>query len=358
MKFTTFPENVNPFLKKGIVKFGIDPTAPNLHLGHLMPIKLVKNFIQEGFEAHIILGTFTATLGDPSGKDAMRPILTPQQTNDNAQIIIQQIRRILGDNIHIHMNSEWFDKMTLPEMMGILSKYTVHRLLTRDSFQKRIENNAPIGAHELMVPLLQGYDSVVLKSAVEVGGSDQLFNFVMSRELQELMGQEPQTCVMSGIINGTDGRKMSKSYNNCIFINDTPTDVFGKVMSISDTVMFEWLPLFFDEVDTNRHPMELKKKLATKVTDEIWGEGSGINERQGFENRFSKGIIPDDIMEVPNDNIVVFITKVNNCSKSDARRLLAANSVSVNDTKVSDVNHVLNANDIVRIGKRGIARVI
>jgi tyrosyl-tRNA synthetase len=237
------------------------------------------------------LGTFTAQLGDPSGKDTMRPILSAEETERNAESIIDQIARIFGNpnsshpnfkSIQIHRNGEWFGVMNAIKMTNLLSKFTTTQLLARDSFQKRIEDKNPIGMHELVVPILQGYDSVMLQTDVEIGGNDQLFNFAITRDVQHVHGQKPEICLLMPIINGTDGRKMSKSFDNCIFINDSPDDVFGKTMSISDVLMKEWWPIISDsEFPTDKdggmtpgdlHPMKLKKDLAWFVTKEIWGE--------------------------------------------------------------------------------------
>lgn len=356
MKFTTFPENVNPFIKKGVVKLGIDPTGPDLHLGHLLPIKLFKKFKNEGFDPHIILGTFTAQIGDASGRDTTRPILTPEQTKNNADKILSQIKRILGDDINVHFNTEWFDKMSLIDIMDIMSKFSVQKLLSRDSFSKRIDSNTPIAMHELMGPVLQGIDSFKLKTVVEIGGTDQLFNFSISRDIQEIMGQLPQVSVFTPVINGTDGRKMSKSFGNCIFLNDSPDDVFGKVMSISDSLMREWQPIFFDSIDVNSHPMKQKKELAKQVTMEIWGEKLAELALNNFESIVQNKEIPDDIFEVPLSNLVEIVKNVLKSSKSKAKQLISESAVKVNGIKV-DEKVELKSGDIVKIGKRNFVKI-
>lgn len=346
----------------GVVKFGVDPTSDKLHLGHLIPMLMVKKLKDNGHPIHIILGTFTAQMGDPSGKNEMRPILSLSSTKSNADSIISQLHRILGKDITVHYNNEWFDKMSLPEMMSILSKYTVDFLMSRDSFQKRKESGNGVGMHELIVPILQGLDSVQLEAAIEVGGTDQLFNFLMSRDIQSKMGQKAEICLMSPIINGTDGRKMSKSYGNCIYINDAPKDVFGKVMSISDTLMHEWYPLFVDSYNKEDHPMNLKKNLAVIITDIIWGEGSGEKERTAFES-ISSGSLPEDIPSLPNKNIIDFVKDVKKSSRNEARRLIIQNGVSVTSDdgetwNKATIDTVLNIGDIVKVGKRGYGKVI
>lgn len=361
MNFQTIPSEVNISSLKGVVKFGIDPTADKMHLGHLIPLRMVKKLKQNGCDIHIILGTFTAQMGDPSGKDTMRPILSGEQTISNAESILGQIKRIVGDDITVHRNHEWFDKYTLPKTMGILSKFNVGHLMARDAFQKRQEAGNPIGMHELIVPILQGLDSVEIKADIEIGGSDQMFNFHMTREVQQIMGQKPETCLMSPIINGIDGRKMSKSYNNCIYINDAPKDVFGKAMSISDAVMYEWYPLFF-ETHEKKHPMMMKKDLAQKITEEIWGPEAAQKERNDFESVFQSKKLPTDIKDIKANDLVEFIINLKKISRSEARRLIMSNAVGVVDesgnvTKIT-VDYKLKPGDIIKVGKRDYGRVI
>lgn len=357
--FKIIPEGAS-LPTSGVVKFGVDPTGPDLHLGHLIPILMVKKLKEQGMTVEIILGTYTATLGDPSGRDQTRQMLSASTTKSNADKIISQLHRVLGKDININFNNEWFDKMTMTDLLNILSKYTVEFLMSRDAFQKRKEAGATIGMHELIVPILQGLDSVELKANVEVGGTDQLFNFLLSREVQSKAGQEPEICVMAPIINGTDSRKMSKTFGNCIYVNDPPKDVFGKVMSIPDSVMYEWYPLFTEMYDPNEHPMKLKKSLAVIITNIIW-PGKGEDELRGFESQFQKGTIPDDIPVLPNLDIVSFVSSVIKGSKGDARRLIQQGAVSLFrgdlTQKISDVSFKLESGDIIKAGKRNYGKV-
>jgi len=362
--FQTIPPDTDIKSLRGKVKFGIDPTGDKMHLGHLIPLRMVRRLKEQGCQVDIILGTFTAQMGDPSGKDTMRPVLAAEQTKANAEALLSQVKRIVGDDITVHRNHEWFDNYTLPKVMGILSKFTVGNLLSRDAFQKRISSNNSIGMHELIVPILQGLDSVELKSDIEVGGSDQMFNFHTTRQTQEIFGQKPEVCIMAPIINGIDGRKMSKSYNNCIWINDTPKDVFGKAMSISDAVMYQWYPIFFDapEWDIKEHPMTKKKKLAQKITEEIWGAEAGIKERESFETQFQSKKLPEGIKEIKATNIIDFIISVKGGSKSEARRLVTSNAVGIVDedgnvTKVS-MDYIVNPGEIIKIGKRDYGKAV
>jgi tyrosyl-tRNA synthetase len=356
MKFNRFPQVFSLPNRKLRIKFGIDPTSDKIHLGHLVPLQLLKEFKDEGHQIDIILGTFTAQMGDPSGKNSMRPILSPDETKANAESIISQLTRVLGEGFNIHFNHTWFDKMTMPEMMSILSKFNVGNLLDRDSFKQRMNVSNPIGMHELIVPILQGFDSVHLKSDVEIGGSDQLFNFKISRQMQELFGQEPENCFLMPIINGADGRKMSKSLNNCIFINDVPEDVFGKTMSISDTLMFEWLPIFFNEFDDKLHPVKLKKMLSHKITELIWGIELADKAQNHFESVIQGNELPENITEFVNDSIVNLVKIIRKSSTTEARRLLKSNAVKVNG-QVANESTILNIDDIIKIGKKDFGKV-
>lgn len=343
----------------GVVKLGIDPTSDKLHLGHLVPIRMVKKLKDSGMDAHFILGTFTAMLGDPSGRSDMRPMLSAQQTKANAASIESQLKRIVGDDINIHYNNEWFDKMTLPEALKILSKFNVDYLMSRDSFQKRKDSGNPVGLHEIIVPILQGLDSVELNAKVEVGGTDQLFNFMISRDLQSKSGQEPEICLMAPVINGMDGRKMSKTFNNAIYINDSDVDIYGKVMSISDDVMYQWLPIFMDNYDKEMHPMKLKKQLAYSITEEIWGSDGAERGKLAFEKVIQSKEVPTDMRELPNaEDITNFVVSIMKCSRSEARRLITQGGVSVNGNKVSQGEDKLKPGDIVKVGKRNYAKVI
>ena len=338
------------------VKFGIDPTSDKLHLGHLIPLMDVKELKEEGHHIDIVLGTFTAQLGDPSEKDTMRPMLSAQETKKNAQSILEQIKRILGDGFTVHFNHEWFEQLNCVDMVELLSKFTVKDLLSRDSFQKRMENGNSIGLHELVVPILQGIDSAKLKTNIEIGGNDQLFNFSITRDIQRHFNQEPEVCFLTDIINGTDDRKMSKSFNNCIFINDVPQDVFGKTMSISDDRMFEWLPIF--KVEKKDSNFETKKNLAFHITKIIWNENLALESLNHFEKVVQNKELPDELIESSTKEILTLIIELNNCSKSAARRLIQQSAIQVNGIRIKDEKLVLIPGDIIRAGKRSFAKII
>lgn len=344
--------------KKLNVKFGIDPTSDKLHLGHLIPLMVVKELKEEGHNVDIVLGTFTAQLGDPSEKDSMRPMLDKKTTTENAKSILSQVERVLGDGFKVHFNHTWFEDLNCVDMIELLSKFTVKDLLSRDSFQKRMEAKNPIGLHELVVPILQGIDSAKLKTQIEVGGSDQLFNFGITREIQKHLGQEQEVCFLTDIINGTDGRKMSKSFGNCIFLNDTPIDVFGKTMSISDETMAEWFPVFMKQKLDSTGMFGSKKGLAFQITELIWNEELAADALIHFEKVIENKEIPEVIQTTDIKNIISIITHIHKCSKSEARRLIRQNAVQINGTKTNDENAVLNTGDVLKAGKRGFARII
>jgi len=291
------------------VKAGFDPTAPDLHIGHTVLIQKMKQFQDLGHEVVFLIGDFTGMIGDPSGKSETRPALTPEQVKQNALTYQEQIGKILDlTKTKIEFNSRWMAPMSSTEMIQLAARYTVARILEREDFSKRFKEQRPISVHELFYPLIQGYDSVMLKADVELGGTDQKFNLLVGRELQKEYGQEPQVVVMMPLLEGTDGvNKMSKSLGNYIGINEPPDEIFGKTMSISDSMMFKYYELLSDmptsEIDRMRedvaggklHPMEAKKALARELTVKYHGAEAGSGAREAFDKRFSKGEIPADI---------------------------------------------------------------
>lgn len=351
-----FPKN-SDLNKLKRVKFGIDPTFPKLHLGHLVPLRVVKDMQEQGKDVTIVLGTFTAQMGDPSGKDQTRPILSKVDVEDNAEHILNQVNSILNPGFSVFRNGDLFNVMTVPTLLETVSKFTTQNLLSRDAFQKRMENEQSIGLHELIVPILQGTDSVHLKSEIEIGGSDQLFNFQIARRLQELDGQTPEVCLMAPIINGTDGRKMSKSLGNCIFLDESSEDIFGKCMSISDDVMTEWIPLLTDLTDLDENPMRRKKQMSHDILRQIKGIEEADLALINFTNTIQSKNLPEKIDEIIKCDLIEFITKVRNCSNTEARRLLNSGGVKVNDAKIKD-GFELESGQIVKIGKRNFAKVI
>ena len=374
MKFQTFPESFelpigSAWNKPQKVKFGIDPTFPRLHLGHLVPLRLVKQMMQSGHEVWIVLGTFTAQLGDPSGRDTTRPILSPEECKQNAALILKQLEKIIGESRIDHwghgevltwglfQNHTIHEEMQLSKFMNIASKFSLAHMTSRNAFQDRMQNNQHIGMHELLVPMLQGWDSVVLEADIEIGGQDQLFNFQIARQLQEFQGQKPQNCVLMPIINGTDGRKMSKSLGNCIFWDENPKDMFGKVMSIPDAVMEEWFPLFVDEETEETHPMKKKKILASAIVKQLHSEKDAIEAASNFSHTIQNKELPTDIPLVDAKTLLEAIVKMNQSSKTVAKQLLREGAVKINGEKIFDENVELHSGQIIQSGKRIFAKV-
>lgn len=355
--FQVFPENADITPSKR-VKFGIDPTFPRLHLGHFVPLRLVKKMIQQGHKATIVLGTFTAQMGDPSGRDTTRPILDADQVQKNANEIITQLMQIMSDDFDIFENGVLHSSMQVPQFFKLASQFSLAHMTSRNAFAQRIENNHPIALHELLVPLCQGWDSVHLKTEIEIGGQDQLFNFQVARQLQEANGQPPQACIMVPIIRGTDGRKMSKSLGNCIFVNENPQDMFGKVMSIPDDVMEEWFPLFVDFItDDKIHPMDKKKILAVEIVTQLHSSNDAITANNNFTRTIQQKELPDNIPTITAITILQAVITMDGCSKTAARKLLQSGGITLDGQKVFDENLSVAPGQVVGRGKRTFARI-
>lgn len=356
--FQVFPENSDIAPCKR-VKFGIDPTFPRLHLGHFVPLRLVKKMIKEGHKVTIVLGTFTAQLGDPSGRDTTRPILSWGEVEQNADLIIQQIIKVMGDqwqDFDIFKNGWVHNAMQLPQFLKLVSQFTLSHMTSRNAFAQRIENNQSIALHELLVPICQGWDSVTLKTEVEIGGQDQLFNFQVARKLQEDEGMTPQTCILMPIIRGTDGRKMSKSLGNCIFIDESPKDMFGQIMSIPDDVMDEWFPLFSD-AQPLEHPRDRKIQLAFTIVEQLHDWTTAANAHEFFRSTVQNKELPKDIPEIVASNVLEAILAIDGCSKTAARKLLKGGGITVDGEKVSDETLSLKSGQVVGRGKRTFSKI-
>lgn len=291
------------------IKAGFDPTAPDLHLGHTVLLNKLKQFQDMGHQILFLIGDFTGMIGDPTGKNVTRQPLTPEQVKQNAVTYQEQVFKILDrEKTEVVFNSHWMNDMSSADMIRLASNHTVARMLERDDFHKRYTNGQPIAIHEFLYPLIQGYDSVVLEADVELGGTDQKFNLLMGRELQKSYGKPAQCILTMPILEGLDGvQKMSKSLNN--YINDSPKDIFGKLMSISDDLMWRYIELLsfrnvteIDEwrqqVEQGRNPIEIKKEFAEEMVARFHGEQAGSDARLGFENQFKKGELPDDIPDL------------------------------------------------------------
>ena len=344
-----------------IIKAGFDPTAPDLHLGHTVLINKLKQFQDLGHQVVFLIGDFTGMIGDPSGVSETRPILTVEQLKKNSETYQEQIFKILDKKkTKIEFNSSWFKKMTSAELINLSSKMTVARMLERDDFSKRYKGNKPISIHEFIYPLVQGYDSFELKSDVELGGTDQKFNLLVGRDIQKSFGMEEQIIMTLPILEGTDGvKKMSKSLDNYIGLQESPNDMFGKIMSISDGLMWRYFDLLSfktsieikeikKKTEQGLNPMEAKKMLAAEIVTRFHGEEKALLAEKEFTNRFSKGNDPAEIkliklsMKASSISIVDLLSNdelgdQKLCkSKSEARRMIAQGAVKIDGNKISD----------------------
>ncbi|HEY9050096.1 MAG TPA: tyrosine--tRNA ligase, partial [Gammaproteobacteria bacterium] len=293
------------------IKAGFDPTAPDLHLGHTVLLNKLRQFQDLGHEVIFLIGDFTGMIGDPTGKSTTRPPLTRDQVIENAKSYEEQIFKILEpEKTLVMFNSSWMGKMDAADLIALASRHTVARMLERDDFSKRYGSNQPIAIHEFLYPLIQGYDSVELKADVELGGTDQKFNLLMGRELQKQFGQEPQVVLMMPILEGLDGvQKMSKSLNNYIGVHESPDEMFGKIMSISDELMWRYFELlsfrpmeevsgFKNEVAQGANPRDIKFKLAEEIIERFHDADAALKARESFIARFQKGAMPDEMPEM------------------------------------------------------------
>ncbi|MBW3565762.1 MAG: tyrosine--tRNA ligase [Acidobacteria bacterium] len=366
-----------------LIKAGFDPTAPDIHLGHTVVIRKMRQFQQLGHRVAFLIGDFTGIIGDPSGKKSTRPELSRDQILRNAETYRRQIFKLLDpEKTEIVFNSEWLMKLGADGMVRLAGKYTVARILERDDFRKRYESHQPISLHELLYPIAQGYDSVALECDVELGGTDQLFNLLVGRDLMKEYGQEPQIVMTMPLLEGLDGvEKMSKSLDNYIGIDEEPGSIFGKTMSISDELMWKYQELCTDatpasieslraEVESGkRHPMEVKKALAHSIVRDFHGEAAADAALAEFTRVFSRGEKPEEIEEFVLDGSdePLSIAKVLTASglassNTDARRLIAQGGVSIDDERFDDVRGTIDASPgksySFKVGKRrfGIIR--
>ena len=366
------------------IKVGFDPTAPDLHLGHTVIINKMRQFQKFGHEVIFLIGDFTGMIGDPSGVNETRPVLTKEQVKENASTYKDQIFKILDkDKTRIEFNSSWMNKITSAELIEIASKYTVARMLERDDFRKRFKSENPISIHEFLYPLVQGYDSVALECDVEMGGTDQKFNLLVGRHLQQLYGQEPQTIITLPLLEGLDGvKKMSKSANNYVALNDSGDEMFGKLMSVSDDLMWKYFELLSSKdlpeikklkhaVSDGANPRDIKFLLAVEIVERFHSQSIAKKAKESFLQRFQKGGIPDDInsAEVPiekiqNENgeinlprLLAHTNLVN--SISEGHRAIKAGSVRIDGEKISlhSIEIKSNSELILSQGKRRFIKV-
>lgn len=363
------------------IKAGFDPTAPDLHLGHTVLIQKLRHFQILGHQVIFLIGDFTGLIGDPTGKSDTRPPLTQADVARNAETYKEQVFKILDpEKTQVQFNSTWLGQLTSYEMIRLASELTVARMLERDDFKKRFESNRPISIHEFLYPLIQGYDSVAMKADVELGGTDQLFNLLMGRDLQRSRGQEPQVVLTMPLLEGLDGvNKMSKSLGNYIGISEPPDSVFGKVMSISDDLMFRYYELLSDlslveigvlkeKIATGQlHPKAAKVQLAKELVARFHTQVAADDAERNFEQVFARHEIPDDIDEVqvtvaepevwvPKLLLDAGLVK----STSDGRRMIQQHAVSIDGEKVGDINAVVPTQGtlLIKVGKRRFCKVI
>ena len=365
--------------KKLRVKAGFDPTSPDLHLGHTVLLNKMKIFQDLGHEVIFLIGDFTGLVGDPSGVNETRPVLTKEQLDKNAETYKEQVFKILDPKkTEVRFNSEWMQSVDPSEFIKMLSSYTVARMLERDDFSKRYKSQQPISIHEFLYPILQGFDSVKLEADIELGGTDQKFNLLLGREVQKHYGQEQQSILTVPLLEGLDGvKKMSKSLGIYIALEDSPDDMFGKVMSISDDLMWRYFSLlsfksseqisdYKRDIEEGSNPRDTKFLLAEEIVDRFH-EGLGKKSKENFINRFQKGNISQDLEEVvvtieSESELLTRILKESNLLKStsEALRLIKQSAIKVNDEKVSDTKFMLKkgTSNLVQVGKKKAAKII
>ncbi|MBL6723045.1 MAG: tyrosine--tRNA ligase [Candidatus Margulisbacteria bacterium] len=371
-------ESVINSTKPQTIKWGADPSAPDLHLGHAVILNQLSRLQQMGHHVHFVIGDFTARIGDPTGKSSTRPALTEAEVKSNATTYLSQVFKCLDESkTTVHYNSEWLNTLSPTDIISLCAKVTVARMLERDDFSKRFKGNTPIGIHEFLYPLLQGYDSVHLKNDIEIGGTDQTFNLLMGRHLQKEAGLRPQSVLTMPILEGLDGtQKMSKSLNNHIAILDSPNDMFGKCMSIPDTLIIRYLSLIThasptdiqatkQQLDEGINPRTVKLDLATRIVSTFHCASDATSARDNFINVFSNHAIPNDVPELSIQNqdplpILQFMCDQHLApSKKEARRLIDQGAVSINNTRIQDPNHqfIPEPNTIIKVGKRKFLKI-
>lgn len=368
------------------IKLGVDPTAPDIHLGHAVPLRKLRAFQDLGHHVTLIIGDGTALIGDPSGRNTTRPQLTREQIEINAKTYVDQAFKILDpEKTTLRYNSEWILKLGMEDLLKIASNFTVARILERDDFHNRYTSNQSISLHEFLYPIMQAYDSVVIEADVELGGTDQLFNLLAGRELMEKMGMEPQVCLTLPLLEGTDGvKKMSKSYGNYIGLTDAPNDMFGKVMSIPDELMVKYYRLAstiaVDQIDAieaglaagDIHPNRCKRDLAQNIVAAYYDEAAAQEAEAAFDRQFKQHEVPEDIPEfaadlTPNDEGKVYLAKLISDagltnSVGDARRMIDQGGVKVNGEAVPAKEYNVApdtlAGAVVQVGKRKFVRLV
>ncbi len=358
-------------------KLGMDPTAPDIHLGHTVVLRKLRQFQDLGHKAVLIIGDYTARIGDPTGQNTTRPMLSPEQIKQNAETYFQQAGKILDmspSKVEVRFNSEWLADLKLADIIKLTASMTVARMLERDTFEIRYKKGEPIGIHEFLYPLMQGYDSVAIESDVELGGTDQTFNNLVGRDLQRIAGQPAQIVITMPILVGLDGvQKMSKSKGNYIGVTDSPSDMFGKTMSIPDNLMDNYFTLLTDVpadkikelTDPNKtHPKQAKVLLGKMIVEQFYDKQAAEDAAAGFEKVFAQNQLPDEMAEVVVAAEPTTASKLLLCCKlvdsgGEGKRMIQQGGVKINEAKVADPNEVVTPADgmIVQVGKRKFARL-
>ena len=358
------------------VKCGCDPSRPDLHIGHSVVLRKLRDFQDLGHTAILLIGDFTAMIGDPTGRNKTRPQLSIEEARKNADSYVEQASLILDSNtMEIIYNGDWLSKMNFHEIINLTSKYTVARMLERDDFTKRYNSGMPISLHEFLYPLAQGYDSVHIKADVELGGTDQKFNLLVGRALQKESGQEPQIIITTPLIEGTDGvEKMSKSYDNYIAFSDSPSDIYGKTLSIPDNLIIKYFEYCtrvndLDSIKENLkngggNPRDLKRRLARELVTIYHNSDLALKAQKDFDNLFIKKDVPDDILEFKIDSskklLEIMVSNNMVSSNGEGKRMIKQGAVKINDKKVVDINIEISPNQdiILRVGKRKFLKII
>jgi len=359
------------------IKLGLDPTSPDIHLGHTVVLRKMRQFQDLGHKAVLIIGDYTARIGDPTGQNTTRPILSPEQIEQNAKTYFEQAGKILEaseEKLEVRYNSEWLAKLSLMDVIQLAAKKTVAQMLQRDTFKNRLQADIDVYTHEFLYPLMQGYDSFIIKSDVELGGTDQTFNNLVGRDIQRAYGQEPQIVITMPILVGLDGKeKMSKSKDNYIGVTDEPNDMFGKVMSISDDMMENYFTLLTDLprekiaelVDPDRtHPKEAKVLLGTTIVAQFYDEAAAADAADEFDKVFAQKQLPDEIPEVEISAEPIMASKLLLLCKlvstgGEAKRMIKQGGAGIDGQKLTDPNAEIIPKDamIIRVGKRKFAKL-
>ncbi|HHE37920.1 MAG TPA: tyrosine--tRNA ligase [Candidatus Cloacimonetes bacterium] len=359
------------------IKYGIDPTGYDVHIGHLVPIRKMREFQDLGHLGVIIIGDFTAQIGDPTGRDESRPPLTGEQVRKNAEKYMDQLYKVLDKNkTEVRWQSEWFGNMGMSDVLKLMGKFTLARFLAHDTFRNRYEQGLSLGMHEMMYPILQAYDSVAVNADVELGATEQKFNILAGRDMQRYFGQEQQIALLSPILLGIDGKeKMSKSLNNYIAVFDSPKDKYGKVMSIPDESIINYFnyatkiaPEEIEEIEkqlknSEINPKFIKQRLAREVVSLYHGEKAAKEAEKEFNQIFAKKEIPDEMpgyeLQNEKEKIIDILVKTKTCaSGSEARRMIKQNAVSIDGKKVTDIFYEISDDCIIKVGKRRFLKVI